>query len=103
MWLICYQTASIFVQRYLSAVIFLICGASPYRIDLAVLLGKTPPSTSEPELAPLEASQPPSLSQALVFSNSKQGGTVSQPPTSAPYGQHSMVSFPSLHTSTPSK
>ncbi|XP_072572286.1 ubiquitin-associated protein 2-like isoform X3 [Paramormyrops kingsleyae] len=63
------------------------------RIDLAVLLGKTPPSTSEPELAPLEASQPPSLSQALVFSNSKQGGTGSQPPTSAPYSQHSMANM----------
>ncbi|XP_048880502.1 ubiquitin-associated protein 2-like isoform X7 [Brienomyrus brachyistius] len=63
------------------------------RIDLAVLLGKTPPSTSELELAPLEASQPPSLSQALVFSNSKQGGTASQPPTGAPYGQHSMANM----------
>ncbi|XP_018592725.1 ubiquitin-associated protein 2-like isoform X14 [Scleropages formosus] len=64
------------------------------RIDLAVLLGKTPPSSSsEAELTPLEASQPPSLSQALVFNNSKQGGAVSQPPSSAPYTQHSMASM----------
>uniref|UniRef100_A0A672Z093 UBA domain-containing protein n=1 Tax=Sphaeramia orbicularis TaxID=375764 RepID=A0A672Z093_9TELE len=44
------------------------------RIDLAVLLGKTPPSSSsETENPPMEATQPPSLSQSLVFSNSKQG------------------------------
>ncbi|KAL4646676.1 ubiquitin-associated protein 2-like isoform X14 [Arapaima gigas] len=64
------------------------------RIDLAVLLGKTPPSSSsEAELTPLDASQPPSLSQALVFNNSKQGTAVSQPPPSAPYTQHSMASM----------
>uniref|UniRef100_A0A671PT75 Ubiquitin-associated protein 2-like n=1 Tax=Sinocyclocheilus anshuiensis TaxID=1608454 RepID=A0A671PT75_9TELE len=43
------------------------------RIDLAVLLGKTPPSSSsEAEPASLEGPQPPSLSQSLVFSSSKQ-------------------------------
>uniref|UniRef100_A0A8C9T4Y2 Ubiquitin associated protein 2-like n=1 Tax=Scleropages formosus TaxID=113540 RepID=A0A8C9T4Y2_SCLFO len=64
------------------------------RIDLAVLLGKTPPSSSsEAELTPLEASQPPSLSQALVFNNSKQGGAVSQPPSSAPYTHMLSKSF----------
>ncbi|XP_036411070.1 ubiquitin-associated protein 2-like isoform X6 [Megalops cyprinoides] len=64
------------------------------RIDLAVLLGKTPPSSSsETEAAPLETPQPPSLSQALVFSNSKQGGPLSQPPSSTPYPQHSMASM----------
>ena len=64
----------------------------PCRIDLAVLLGKTPPSSSsEAENPPLEAAQPPPLSQSLVFSNSKQGGSLSQPPSGTPYSQHSMV------------
>lgn len=63
-----------------------------YRIDLAVLLGKTPPSSSsETETPPMEATQPPSLSQSLVFSNSKQGVPLSQTSTSTPYTQHSMV------------
>ncbi|XP_029587054.1 ubiquitin-associated protein 2-like isoform X6 [Salmo trutta] len=65
------------------------------RIDLAVLLGKTPPSSSEAEaLGPMKASQPPSLTQSLVFSNSKQGVPLSQPPSSStPYNQHSVVSM----------
>ncbi|XP_053303538.1 ubiquitin-associated protein 2-like isoform X7 [Pleuronectes platessa] len=64
------------------------------RIDLAVLLGKTPPSfSSETENPPMEATQPPSLSQSLVFSNSKQGPPLSQTSSSAPYTQHSMVSM----------
>ncbi|XP_041664194.1 ubiquitin-associated protein 2-like isoform X2 [Cheilinus undulatus] len=64
------------------------------RIDLAVLLGKTPPSSSsETENPPMEATQPPSLSQSLVFSNSKQGGPLSQTSSSTPYSQHSMVSM----------
>nr|XP_029513680.1 ubiquitin-associated protein 2-like isoform X13 [Oncorhynchus nerka] len=65
------------------------------RIDLAVLLGKTPPSSSEAEaLGPMKASQPPSLPQSLVFSNSKQGVPLSQPPSSStPYNQHSVVSM----------
>ncbi|KAL1255184.1 hypothetical protein QQF64_013245 [Cirrhinus molitorella] len=64
------------------------------RIDLAVLLGKTPPSSSsEPEPASLEGPQPPSLSQSLVFSNSKQATSLSQSSSSAPYSQHSMVSM----------
>ncbi|XP_050992021.1 ubiquitin-associated protein 2-like isoform X3 [Labeo rohita] len=64
------------------------------RIDLAVLLGKTPPtSSSEAEPASLEGSQPPSLSQSLVFSNSKQTASLSQSSSSAPYSQHSMVSM----------
>ncbi|XP_070702098.1 ubiquitin-associated protein 2-like isoform X1 [Pempheris klunzingeri] len=64
------------------------------RIDLAVLLGKTPPSSSsETENPPMEAAQPPSLSQSLVFSNSKQGVPLSQTPSSTPYTQHSMVSM----------
>uniref|UniRef100_A0A8C9YS16 Ubiquitin associated protein 2-like n=1 Tax=Sander lucioperca TaxID=283035 RepID=A0A8C9YS16_SANLU len=51
-------------------------------IDLAVLLGKTPPSSSsETETPPMEATQPPSLSQSLVFSNSKQGVPLSQTST----------------------
>ncbi|XP_052439867.1 ubiquitin-associated protein 2-like isoform X2 [Carassius gibelio] len=61
------------------------------RIDLAVLLGKTPPSSSsEAEPASLEGPQPPSLSQSLVFSNSKQTASLSQSSSSAPYSQHSM-------------
>lgn len=64
------------------------------RIDLAVLLGKTPPSSSsETENNPIEATQPPSLPQSLVFSNSKQGGPLSQTSSSASYTQHSMASM----------
>ncbi|KAL6099633.1 ubap2l [Pungitius sinensis] len=64
------------------------------RIDLAVLLGKTPPSSSsETENPPMEAAQPSSLSQSLVFSNSKQGVSLSQTSSSTPYTQHSMVSM----------
>ncbi|CAL8298120.1 unnamed protein product [Lota lota] len=65
------------------------------RIDLAVLLGKTPPSaSSEADVAPLETSQPASLNQSLVFSNSKQGVPLSQTASSAPYSQqHSMVNM----------
>uniref|UniRef100_A0A672Z0Z3 UBA domain-containing protein n=1 Tax=Sphaeramia orbicularis TaxID=375764 RepID=A0A672Z0Z3_9TELE len=59
------------------------------RIDLAVLLGKTPPSSSsETENPPMEATQPPSLSQSLVFSNSKQGVPLSQTSSTTPYTQH---------------
>uniref|UniRef100_A0A8C7HYK1 Ubiquitin associated protein 2-like n=1 Tax=Oncorhynchus kisutch TaxID=8019 RepID=A0A8C7HYK1_ONCKI len=59
------------------------------RIDLAVLLGKTSPSSEAP--GPIEASQPPSLPQSLVFSNSKQ--PLSQTTSSSTsYTQHSMVS-----------
>ncbi|XP_051519632.1 ubiquitin-associated protein 2-like isoform X5 [Myxocyprinus asiaticus] len=61
------------------------------RIDLAVLLGKNPPSSSEAEPVPLEG--PQSLSQPLVFSNSKQNASLSQSSSSAPYSQHSMVSM----------
>ncbi|XP_051948678.1 ubiquitin-associated protein 2-like isoform X2 [Xyrauchen texanus] len=62
------------------------------RIDLAVLLGKTPPTTSsEVESAQLDGQQP--LSQSLVFSNSKQNASLSQSSSSAPYSQHSMVSL----------
>uniref|UniRef100_A0AAR2LZM0 UBA domain-containing protein n=1 Tax=Pygocentrus nattereri TaxID=42514 RepID=A0AAR2LZM0_PYGNA len=64
------------------------------RIDLAVLLGKTPPSSSsETEATPLETQQPPSLSQSLVFSNSKQPVPLSQPTSNTSYSQHSMVSM----------
>ncbi|XP_010774364.1 LOW QUALITY PROTEIN: ubiquitin-associated protein 2-like [Notothenia coriiceps] len=64
------------------------------RIDLAVLLGKTPPSSSsETENPPMEAAQPSSLSQSMVFSNSKQGVPLSQTSSSTPYTQHSMVSM----------
>ncbi|KAM6959127.1 ubiquitin-associated protein 2-like isoform 3-T4 [Aplochiton taeniatus] len=63
------------------------------RIDLAVLLGKTPPVSSlETENAPMDAAQPPSLPQSLVFKNSKQRSPLSQPPSSTPYTQHNMVS-----------
>uniref|UniRef100_A0A8C7MLY5 Ubiquitin associated protein 2-like n=1 Tax=Oncorhynchus kisutch TaxID=8019 RepID=A0A8C7MLY5_ONCKI len=60
------------------------------RIDLAVLLGKTSPSSEAP--GPIEASQPPSLPQSLVFSNSKQ--PLSQTTSSSTsYTQHSMVNM----------
>uniref|UniRef100_A0A8D0L384 Ubiquitin associated protein 2 like n=1 Tax=Sphenodon punctatus TaxID=8508 RepID=A0A8D0L384_SPHPU len=61
------------------------------RIDLAVLLGKTP-SSMENESAPLDSSQAPSLAQPLVFSNSKQGA-VSQPTPSNTFSHHNMVSM----------
>ncbi|XP_056596987.1 ubiquitin-associated protein 2-like isoform X4 [Triplophysa dalaica] len=63
------------------------------RIDLAVLLGKTPPSSSEAEPASLEGPKPQTLPQSLVFSNSKQTTSLSQSSSSVPYGQHSMVSM----------
>ncbi|KAK2106685.1 Ubiquitin-associated protein 2-like [Saguinus oedipus] len=47
------------------------------RIDLAVLLGKTP-STMENDSSNLDPSQAPSLAQPLVFSNSKQRPYYSQ-------------------------
>ncbi|XP_061753461.1 ubiquitin-associated protein 2-like isoform X12 [Nerophis ophidion] len=58
------------------------------RIDLAVLLGKTPPSSSsETETPTMEAAQ------SLVFSNSKQAPPLSQTTSSTQYTQHSMVSM----------
>lgn len=59
------------------------------RIDLAVLLGKTP-SSMENESTNLESSQAPSLAQPLVFSNSKQSA-ISQPASSNSFSHHSMV------------
>ncbi|XP_017944109.1 ubiquitin-associated protein 2-like isoform X2 [Manacus vitellinus] len=61
------------------------------RIDLAVLLGKTP-SSMENESANLESSQTPSLAQPLVFSNSKQTA-LSQPASGNSFSHHSMVSM----------
>ncbi|XP_025904283.1 ubiquitin-associated protein 2-like [Nothoprocta perdicaria] len=61
------------------------------RIDLAVLLGKTP-SSLESEATNLEASQAPSLAQPLVFSNSKQSA-LSQPAAGNTFSHHSMVSM----------
>ncbi|XP_051496949.1 ubiquitin-associated protein 2-like isoform X11 [Apus apus] len=61
------------------------------RIDLAVLLGKTP-SSMENESTNLESSQAPSLAQPLVFSNSKQSG-MSQPASGNSFSHHSMVSM----------
>ncbi|XP_055750796.1 ubiquitin-associated protein 2-like isoform X5 [Salvelinus fontinalis] len=62
------------------------------RIDLAVLLGKTSPSSEAEASGPVEASQPPSLPQSLVFSNSKQ--PLSQTTSSSTsYTQHSMVNM----------
>ncbi|XP_029436003.1 ubiquitin-associated protein 2-like isoform X4 [Rhinatrema bivittatum] len=61
------------------------------RIDLAVLLGKTP-SSMEHESTNLESSQNPSLSQPLVFSNSKQS-PISQPSSGSSFSHHSVVSM----------
>ncbi|XP_060676798.1 ubiquitin-associated protein 2-like isoform X4 [Hemiscyllium ocellatum] len=61
------------------------------RIDLAVLLGKQP-SVSENEPAPLDTSASPTLSQPLVFNNSKQH-SVSQPSPPTTFPQHNMVSM----------
>ncbi|XP_078064504.1 ubiquitin-associated protein 2-like, partial [Mustelus asterias] len=61
------------------------------RIDLAVLLGKQP-SSSENEPAPLDASASPTLSQPLVFNNSKQH-PVTQPSPPTTFSQHNMVTM----------
>lgn len=61
------------------------------RIDLAVLLGKSP-STAENEASSLESTQNPTLSQPLVFSNSKQS-SLSQASTGSSFSHHSMVSI----------
>ncbi|XP_074709585.1 ubiquitin-associated protein 2-like isoform X17 [Strix uralensis] len=61
------------------------------RIDLAVLLGKTP-SSMENESTNLESSQAPSLAQPLVFSNSKQSA-IAQPASGNSFSHHSMVSM----------
>uniref|UniRef100_A0A2I3HT20 Ubiquitin associated protein 2 like n=1 Tax=Nomascus leucogenys TaxID=61853 RepID=A0A2I3HT20_NOMLE len=63
----------------------------PIRIDLAVLLGKTP-STMENDSSNLDPSQAPSLAQPLVFSNSKQTA-ISQPASGNTFSHHSMVSM----------
>lgn len=63
---------------------------SSTRIDLAVLLGKTP-SSMENDSSNLDPSQAPSLAQPLVFSNSKQS-TISQPASGNTFSHHSMVS-----------
>ncbi|XP_053560424.1 ubiquitin-associated protein 2-like isoform X3 [Bombina bombina] len=61
------------------------------RIDLAVLLGKSP-SSLENETSSLDSSQNASLSQPLVFSNSKQS-TISQPSPGSSFSHHNMVSI----------
>uniref|UniRef100_A0ABM5F4X9 Ubiquitin-associated protein 2-like isoform X4 n=1 Tax=Pogona vitticeps TaxID=103695 RepID=A0ABM5F4X9_9SAUR len=61
------------------------------RIDLAVLLGKTP-SSLENESPSLDSSQAPALSQPLVFSNSKQN-TIAQPTSGSSFSHHGMVSI----------
>ncbi|KAM8921091.1 ubiquitin-associated protein 2-like isoform 2-T2 [Pelodytes ibericus] len=61
------------------------------RIDLAVLLGKSP-SSLETEASSLESSQNAALSQPLVFSNSKQS-PISQPSPVSGFTHHSMVSM----------
>lgn len=59
------------------------------RIDLAVLLGKTP-SSMENDSSNLDPSQAPSLAQPLVFSNSKQS-TITQPAPGNSFSHHSVV------------
>ncbi|KAM6435670.1 ubiquitin-associated protein 2-like isoform 2-T2 [Liasis olivaceus] len=59
------------------------------RIDLAVLLGKTP-SSLENESPSLDSSQAPTLSQPLVFSNSKQSA-ISQSSSGNTFSHHGMV------------
>ncbi|XP_053331035.1 ubiquitin-associated protein 2-like isoform X3 [Spea bombifrons] len=61
------------------------------RIDLAVLLGKSP-SSAENEASGLESSQNAALSQPLVFSSSKQN-PISQASPGGGFSHHSMVSM----------
>ncbi|KAM9294695.1 ubiquitin-associated protein 2-like [Gastrophryne carolinensis] len=60
------------------------------RIDLAVLLGKSP--SLENEAPSLDASKNSGLSQPLVFSNSKQS-SMSQSSPGSSFSHHSMVSM----------
>ncbi|OBS83283.1 hypothetical protein A6R68_22701 [Neotoma lepida] len=71
---------------------------SQTRIDLAVLLGKTP-SSMENDSSNLDPSQAPSLAQPLVFSNSKQNA-ISQPASGNTFSHHSMVNLKSANDST---
>lgn len=59
------------------------------RIDLAVLLGKSP-SSVEHESPSTDASQAPALNQPLVFSNSKQSA-IAQPTAGNTFSHHGMV------------
>uniref|UniRef100_A0A670ZHH5 Ubiquitin associated protein 2 like n=2 Tax=Pseudonaja textilis TaxID=8673 RepID=A0A670ZHH5_PSETE len=69
------------------------------RIDLAVLLGKTP-SSLENESANLDSSKAPTLNQPLVFSNSKQT-TISQSGSANTFSHHGMVrKWPGATTTT---
>ncbi|XP_056402476.1 ubiquitin-associated protein 2-like isoform X8 [Hyla sarda] len=61
------------------------------RIDLAVLLGKSP-SSLENESSGLDSAQNPSLNQPLVFSSSKQS-SMSQASSGSAFPHHSMVSM----------
>ncbi|XP_078525022.1 ubiquitin-associated protein 2-like [Lissotriton helveticus] len=61
------------------------------RIDLAVLLGK-PSSSLESDTINVESSQNTSISQPLVFNNSKQSTITQQTPPSS-FSPHSMVSL----------
>ncbi|XP_069074239.1 ubiquitin-associated protein 2-like isoform X14 [Pleurodeles waltl] len=61
------------------------------RIDLAVLLGK-PPSSLENDPTNTESSQNTSISQPLVFNNSKQS-TITQQTSPSSFSHHSMVSL----------
>uniref|UniRef100_V9KDP2 Ubiquitin associated protein 2-like protein n=1 Tax=Callorhinchus milii TaxID=7868 RepID=V9KDP2_CALMI len=61
------------------------------RIDLAVLLGKQP-TASENEPTSLDTTSSSTLSQPLVYSNSKQRPTAQPSPPSA-FPQHNMVSM----------
>ncbi|XP_069507872.1 ubiquitin-associated protein 2-like isoform X3 [Ambystoma mexicanum] len=61
------------------------------RIDLAVLLGK-PPAALENDTANLDSSQNTSISQPLVFSNSKQSAITQQTSPSS-FSHHNMVSM----------
>ncbi|XP_073422935.1 ubiquitin-associated protein 2-like isoform X3 [Dendrobates tinctorius] len=61
------------------------------RIDLAVLLGKSP-SSLENEASSLDPAQNPTLSQPLVFSNSKQS-SLSQASPGSSFSHNSMVSM----------
>ncbi|XP_042202553.1 ubiquitin-associated protein 2-like, partial [Callorhinchus milii] len=61
------------------------------RIDLAVLLGKQP-TASENDPTSLDTTSSSTLSQPLVYSNSKQRSTAQPSPPSA-FPQHNMVSM----------
>ncbi|KAF3834067.1 hypothetical protein F7725_025271 [Dissostichus mawsoni] len=76
-----------------------VASVPPPQENVTITKGQSAPGQDSPVLLlrdrkpPMEAAQPSSLSQSMVFSNSKQGVPLSQTSSSTSYTQHSMVSM----------